>query len=69
MKAECDFSEAERDKFYSPEAKFSFPVYPEPDVDEFISKLADEQDIEVQELVNEWLRADIRLVQSVRQTS
>jgi hypothetical protein len=34
-------------------------------VDEYLSQLADEKDIDVQELVNEWLRANIKLVKSV----
>lgn len=67
MKAEYDFSQGERGKFYHPDAEFRFPVYLEPDVDEFLSKLADEQGVDVQELVNEWLRMDIKLVQSVQQ--
>ena len=69
MKAEYDFSKGERGKFYSPNAVFSFPVYLEPDVDDFMSALADEKDVNVQELVNEWLRVNIRLVQSVQQRS
>ena len=67
MKEEYDFSKGERAKFYNPDATFSFPVYLEPDVDDFITRLAEEKNIDVQELVNEWLRADIRLVQSAQQ--
>ena len=67
MKAEYDFSGGERGKFYDPEAVFSFPVYLEPDVDDFLSTLADEKDISVQDLVNEWLRMNIRIVRSVQQ--
>jgi hypothetical protein len=66
MKQEYDFSEAERAKFYHPHAEYSFPVYLESDVNDFVNKLADEKDIDVQKLVNEWLRADIRLIESVR---
>jgi len=69
MKKEYDFSEGERGKFYDPNAVFSFPVYLEPDVNDFMNKLADEKDVNVQELVNEWLRVNIRLVQSVQQLS
>jgi hypothetical protein len=65
MKAEYDFSKGERGKFYTPDAEFSFPVYLEPDVDDFMSQLADEQEVDLQELVNEWLRVNIRLIQSV----
>ena len=65
MKAEYDFSKGERGKFYSPDAVFSLPVYLEPDVSDFMNQLADEKEIDVQELVNEWLRANIKLIQSI----
>ena len=67
MKAEYDFSKGERGKFYHPDAVFSFPVYLEPDVSDFMSQLADEKDVDIQELVNERLRVNIKLVQSVQQ--
>jgi len=67
MKKEYDFSKGERGKFYSSEAVFNFPVYLEPDVDEFLSNLAEEKGIDVQQLVNEWLRVNIKLIQSIRQ--
>ncbi|MDY6990972.1 MAG: hypothetical protein SWQ30_23260 [Thermodesulfobacteriota bacterium] len=35
MKAEYDFSKGTRGKFYHPNAVFGFPVYLEPDVDDF----------------------------------
>ena len=65
MKAEYDFSKGERGKFYHPDAIFSFPVYLEPDVNDFMNRLADEREIDVQDLVNEWLRVNIRLIQSI----
>jgi len=65
MKAEYDFSEAEQGKFYHPDAEFSFPIYLEPDVSDFMSHLADEKAVDIQQLVNEWLRANIELVQSL----
>ncbi len=68
MKVEYDFSKGTRGEFYRPDTVFSFPVYLEPDVDDFMSKLAEEQDVDVQKLVNEWLRANIKLVQSVQQS-
>ena len=67
MKVEYDFSEGERGKFHDPDAVFSFPVYLEPDVDSFLSTLADEKDTSVQDLVNEWLRMNIEMVRSVQQ--
>jgi hypothetical protein len=67
MKAEYNFPKGERGKFYNADAVFSLPVYLDPDVDEFMSKLAAEKGLDIQELVNNWLRANIRLVQSLRE--
>lgn len=65
MKAEYDFSKGERGKFYHANAVFSFPVYLEPDVNDRMNQLAEEAGVDVQALVNNWLRANIQLVQSV----
>ena len=67
MKAEYDFSKGTRGKFYHPNATLSFPVYLEPDVNDFMDKLAEKQDVDIQKLVNEWLRVNIKLIQSVQQ--
>lgn len=64
-KAEYDFSKAERGKFYRSDAVFEFPVYLDPDVEAYLSQLAEEKKIDVQQLVNDWLRANITLVKSV----
>ncbi len=68
MKTEYDFSKGVRGKFYHPDAVLSFPVYLEPDVNDFMDKLAEEQDIDIQKLVNEWLRVNIKLLQSVQRS-
>ena len=65
MKARYDFSSAERGKFYRPDAVFHLPVYLDPDVAAFLSQMAEERQADVQVLVNEWLRASIKVVQSV----
>jgi len=66
MKVEYDFSGGERGKFYDPNAAFSFPVYLDPDVNEFLTTLAEQKQIDVQDLVNEWLRVNMKLIQSIR---
>jgi hypothetical protein len=66
MKAEYDFSKAERGKFYHPDAVFSFPIYLEPDVNDYMSQIAEEKHIDLQALVNEWLRSNIKVVQTVQ---
>ena len=65
MKAEYDFSKVKRGQFYYADAVFSFPLYLDPDIDEFMNELASEKDVDIQKLVNEWLRAYIKLVKSV----
>jgi hypothetical protein len=64
MKDHYDFSLAERGKFYRADAEFHFPVYLEPDVNDFLTKLAEQKKVAVDELVNELLRADIDIIQS-----
>ena len=66
MKAEYDFSQAERGKFYHHEAVFSFPVYLDSDVNDFLSELAEHKKVDIQNLVNDLLRMDIKLIQSVQ---
>ncbi|NES64945.1 MAG: hypothetical protein F6K24_06630 [Okeania sp. SIO2D1] len=60
MKSEYDFSQAEQGKFYHPDAKFHYSIYLEPDVEQFIAKIAEQRKIDVQILVNEWLRNHIK---------
>jgi len=67
MREQYDFSRGEQGKFYHPDAVFSFPVYLEPDVDDFMSQLAEEKGLDIQQLVNDWLRVNIQLLRSVRQ--
>ena len=64
MKSEYDFSQAEQGKFYHPDAKLHYPIYLEPDVEQFITRIAEHKKIDVQVLVNDWLRNNIKLIQS-----
>lgn len=63
MKQEYDFSQAERGKFYHPDAQFHIPVYLEPDIAEFLQQLADKKEMDVTTVVNGWLRKDMELIQ------
>ncbi|MCA9732051.1 MAG: hypothetical protein H6696_16360 [Deferribacteres bacterium] len=65
MKNEYDFSKGERGKFYNPDAKFNLPIYLEKDIEEFLRKHAQAKNVEIQVLVNEWLRNNIRSVKSI----
>ncbi len=66
MKAEYDFSKGERGKFYHPDAVFSFPIYLEPDVNDYLNRIAEEKHLDLQALVNEWLRSNIKIAQIVQ---
>jgi len=66
MKKRYDFSKGERGKFYNSDAIFNFPVYLDPDVNDYMSKLAEKKNRDVQALVNEWLRANIRVIESIQ---
>lgn len=55
MKAEYDFSKAERGKFYHPNATFKSPIYLDDEVQEFVRKKAEEKGIDLSEVVNEIL--------------
>jgi hypothetical protein len=66
MKKEYDFSNGKRGKFYRPNAVYAFPVYLEADVNDFVSRLAEQRNVDVQVIVNDLLRADMQLVQQAQ---
>jgi len=51
MKPKYDFSQSEQGKFYHPNSKFNFPIYLESDVEEFLTQLADQKNIDVSILI------------------
>lgn len=67
MKEEYDFSEGERGKFFHPDAELCLPVYLEPDIADFMRKLAGQKDTDIEKLVNDWLRRNISLIETLRQ--
>lgn len=56
MKKEYDFSNAERGKFYRPNARLNIPVYLGEDVQRYATEKARDQGIAVEQFVNEVLR-------------
>ncbi len=62
MKSEYNFSEAEQGKFYNANATFHYPIYLEPDVDNFLHKISEEKNIDLQVLVNDLLRNNIKII-------
>ncbi|MCP4166778.1 MAG: hypothetical protein GY759_12925 [Chloroflexi bacterium] len=65
MKKGYDFSAGEQGKFYHKNFVLNLPIYLEPDVDRFVRNLADQNNKDVQELVNEWLRGGIQVIRSI----
>ena len=66
MPGEIDFSKGTRGKFFNPEAQHSLPVYLEADVQDYLAKHAQARGIEVAQLVNELLKKDIELIETVK---
>ena len=66
MKEEYDFSKGERGKFYRPEAKANLPVYLDDEVREFVQRIADTKRSDVSTVVNELLRCDMRLADTMK---
>jgi len=58
---EYDFSNAERGKFYNPNAQFHLPVYLDADILIFFAAKAKAKGVELNTLINEQLKKDIEL--------
>ena len=64
MKEEYDFSEGERGKFYHNDAEFDLPIYLEPDVAAFLRKIAIKKGVDIESVVNDWLRKDMAFIET-----
>ena len=65
MKEEYDFSNAERGKFYRPDAQLNIPVYLDQDIEDWFTEKAKAKGVDLQSLVNDLLRKDISLIHEV----
>lgn len=65
MKKEYDFSKGERGKFYRPDTELYLPIYIEPDMMEVLRKLSKKKGVEVATIVNDWLKKDIFIVETI----
>jgi hypothetical protein len=66
MKDEYDFSSAQRGKFYHDNAQLQLPVYLDTEVREYLSRRAKAKGVEVGTLVNDLLKRDIDLIETVK---
>jgi hypothetical protein len=64
MKDEYDFSNAERGRFYRPDAVMVPPVHLEPEVLAFLTARAQARGVSLSELVNALLKKDIELIEA-----
>ena len=63
MKKEFDFSKGVRGKFYNADAEFNLPIYLEPEIAEFVQKLAIEKNAERSQIVNMLLKKDKEIIE------
>ncbi len=66
MKDEYDFSKAERGKFHRPGVKLNLPVYLDDEVRQFVEKIADTRQSDVSTIVNDLLRVDMKLADTLK---
>lgn len=63
MKAEYDFSQGEKGKFYQQNVNFQLPIYLEPEVETFFKKIAEKQKINLNQVINNLLLKDKELIE------
>ncbi len=66
MKKEYDFSKGVRGKFYHKDAKLKLPIYLDDDIAEFVEKYARKKKVDPQTVVNEILRSNKEMIQSLQ---
>ena len=66
MKEEYDFSNGKRGKFFRDDIKLNPPVYLDEEVMEFIEKIAKKKNVNIQTVVNQLLRSDMKIADLVQ---
>lgn len=66
MKKEYDFYKGERGKFYRAGARLNLPVYLDAEILAYLRKRAQSRGVDLSEMVNELLRKDIALAESLK---
>ena len=61
------FSSGERGKFYHANAELDLPIYLDADVAIFLRRLAADKEMDVETIVNDWIRKNIALIETVIQ--
>lgn len=63
MREEYDFSKGVRGKFYNADGEFNLPIHLEPEIAEFVQKLAVEKNIDQSQIVNQLLKKDMEIIE------
>lgn len=66
MKPEYDFKNAERGQFFRPGTNLRLPIYLEPEVQDYLAAKAQAKNIDLEDLVNDLLKQEIRIAESLR---
>ncbi len=66
MRDHYDFQNAERGKFYRPDATLRIPVYLDEHLQTYLSAAAERKGTSLNELVNELLSQDISIVEAMK---
>jgi hypothetical protein len=66
MKKEYDFLKGERGKFFKEDMILNYPVYLEPENLKFIQDIADKSKSDINKIVNDLIKNNIRLVKVLR---
>lgn len=65
MKKEYDFSRGERGKFFNKNVELNLPVYLDPEVLEFVQKIAQKKHLDISTVANSLLRGDMKLAEII----
>ena len=66
MKPEYDFSKGERGKFFRPDAEIRLPIYLNTPVQKYLEQRAAQKGVPLGELVNDLLKQEIQIIESVK---
>jgi len=66
MREEYDFSKGERGKFHKPDATQHLPVYLDDEILSYLRDRAQAKNIDFNQLVNDMLRREIEIIESVK---
>lgn len=66
MKPEYDFSKGQRGKFYRANAVFKLPVYLDENIQSYLVAKAESKGVELSDLVNDLLKKEIEIIETVK---